>query len=64
MLRLSDISCEPSATIQDAQLCADRQHIGGLLLQFRQSIDDVNYKTRLKYLIKTGLQELWVNVSG
>jgi hypothetical protein len=36
---------------------AHRQQIGALLRRFRQLIDDSNYKSRVKCLIKTGLLE-------
>ena len=43
--------------ISMAQRRANRQQIGALWRTIRQLIDDSNYKSRVKCLIKTGLLE-------
>ena len=57
ILRVSDISCESWSAFSGTQRCANRQQIGALRRRFRQLIDDSNYKSRVKCLIKTGLLE-------
>jgi hypothetical protein len=47
----------PGPWFPATQRRASRQRIGALQRRFRQLIDDSNYKSRVKCLIKTGLLE-------
>src|SRR5215208_8089044 len=58
MVRVSDISCEADETMRNTQPCAHRQKVDGWPTPFRQLLDDGDYKSSVKFGIKTGCSEL------